>query len=62
MPYIVNETPNKETFEERHQRLIELITQVKSLWLAGCSEIENGLLAQMLINVVIARAFTELVR
>lgn len=45
MPYIVNETPNKETFEERHQRLIELITQVKSLWLAGCSEIEKRIVS-----------------
>lgn len=41
MPDIVNEQQRTETFEERHQRLIELITQVKSLWLANCSEFER---------------------
>ncbi|EKT58210.1 exodeoxyribonuclease V subunit beta [Providencia burhodogranariea] len=41
MPYIVNEQQNKESFEERHQRLVSLINLVKSSWLDGCAEFEK---------------------
>ncbi|MEY1174971.1 exodeoxyribonuclease V subunit beta, partial [Escherichia coli] len=41
MPYIVNGGEDTETFEERHQRFISLINDVKSAWLDGCSEFEK---------------------
>lgn len=41
MPYIVNEQQNKESFEERHQRLVSLISSVKSSWLEGVAEFEK---------------------
>lgn len=41
MPLIVGDQQNKETFEQRHARLISLINIVKSSWLSGCSEFEK---------------------
>ncbi|UDG81147.1 RecBCD enzyme subunit RecB [Candidatus Hartigia pinicola] len=37
----INTNKNKETFEERHQRLISLIKNVKSSWLNKCSKFEK---------------------